>query len=109
MTPLDQQRACAKLDGWKLDQILVHHNLSTSETHIGPDGLHHPRNTIPDYFTYNAVIPLIQKQWRSTNTPDGIAWQMVFWNSLIDAECMLFNSPCQLVEALLRATNRWKD
>lgn len=108
MHPEEQIEALAELDGW----TVIHHEGKTAchEEQFTGDKEGSMSVFIPNYLTsYNAIIPLIQKQWKSTNTDEGVRWQFLFWNALMDSECMLFNSPAQLCEALLRALGKWKD
>lgn len=97
MKPELQIKALAELDGWTNIRI----DVSGSGQHYL-----HGRNSTgdfsnpPNYLTsYDAIIPLIQKQ------PYEVKCNM--WNHL-DAESDLWDAtPQQLCEALLRATNKW--
>lgn len=109
MNILDQQRACAELDGW-----LDVKEYTYSYDYAGEKGEFkqlqgrelaelQTLKSLKDYFTYNHIIPLIQKRWSSFNSPteidDRLPVGVYFHNA----------TPAQLVEALLRATNRWKE
>lgn len=66
-----------------------------------------PAPTKPYTTSFDAIIPLIQKRWRSHTMADGTKWQLRFWKTLGEHECMLFNSPSKLCEALLCAEEKW--
>lgn len=60
---------------------------------------------ITDYLTsYDAIIPLIQKQ-------DGEIRMTVvdYLTDVVGYGCILDATPAQLCEALLRATNKWSE
>ena len=63
--------------------------------------------TIPNYNTYNAIIPLIQKQTKEVKLKCYEFLQRILKTAdwLIMFEC----APAQLREALLRAKGKWKD
>jgi hypothetical protein len=93
MKPEDQIKALAELDG-----ALVPHTPTPEEVASGSY-----YQWQPAYLTsYDAIIPLIQKQ------PDEV---------ITEVECYVYDkmdnalkaTPAQLCEALLRATNKWKD
>lgn len=110
MKPELQLKACAELDGWKLQ----YHNLQ-GENWVKPNGdivtlwadsTLHDCNFFPNYLTsYDAIIPLIQKQ--DKNTLHKLLNWLVFQDEGYRLEWSIFATPQQLVEALLRATGKW--
>lgn len=122
MTEQDQIKALAELDGWHQQEVFESSFAdSTKQVSAGlrwtrMDSLRFERK-LPDYLTsYDAIIPLIQKQLDTV------------FNCFLDNLCIIKNSddaemdgsyselrmmwmatPTQLCEALLRATGKWKD
>ena len=111
MTESEQVKALAELDGWRLRL-----KNSQGEQWVKPDGdivtlwhdsTLHDCNFFTQYLTsYDAIIPLIQKQ-------DGETKNLV--EDYIE-ECQTMKTsfwydatPSQLCEALLRATGKGKD
>lgn len=102
MTTEQQIKALAELDGWK------------SREHISPIdnktviGLWYLKDTqcvsiLPPYLTsYDAIIPVIQKQTNEVKADVWFRLGCVNWGWL-DA------TPAQLCEALLRATGKWEE
>ena len=80
MTDQEQQRACAELDGHSW--------------------------VILNYNTYDAIIPLIQKQSREAKRQIG--WFTVYFKGGV-CDTHYDATPAQLREALLRSTDRWID
>jgi hypothetical protein len=87
------------------------------------DGRARAVNTLPDYNTYDAIVPLVRKwcdDWDFT-TDEPCRWDKfveTLWSVLgIDSDYteqeawkVLFKCPVsQLREALLRATGRWQE
>jgi len=104
MTDQEQQRACAELDGWTdigIDGVLP--NGSTQFTG-SKEGL--MSCFVPNYSTYDAIIPLIQKQSREAKRQIG--WFTVYFKGGV-CDTHYDATPAQLREALLRATGKWKD
>jgi len=108
MTEQEQQRACAELDGWTI--ILSGTGLITFQKVNVGGCTGHIKNAeavaelakVPNYDTYNAIIPLIQKQ---NHVIKGVLWVWMQEN----APGIYAETPAQLREALLRATGKWKD
>jgi hypothetical protein len=122
MNPNDILKACAELDGWNhhpanKDSFGVYYNEFWQKEH-------NTTRTLPPYTTsYDAIIPLIQKQftknsWHCFSDALGILCaketadvdgQYVYEGDGSYYEDRLrFNaSPAQLCEALLRATGKW--
>ena len=102
MKKQDQTKALAELGGWKYNSL---GRWTPSNLHPLANANHDYKE--PDYLTsYDAIIPLIQKQ--SISLQDGLAASLAvsgnvpnkwFWNA----------TPSQLAEALLRATGKWKE
>jgi hypothetical protein len=96
-TDQDQIKALAELDGWTHyhDNLWVApgvENFSELDCQCPP----------PYLTSYDAVIPLVQKQ----RTPIKTA----VWHWMQDHSPGVYSeTPAQLAEALLRATNKWKD
>ncbi len=108
MKPEQQIKALAELDGYS--------HLETSgpwHTWCGAD-LTGEAYTIPDYLTsYNAIIPLIQKQPKDVQL-DFMVCLLNLLNLEVNdmVSCwslmkLLQATPAQLCEALLRATGKW--
>lgn len=105
MKPQDQIKALAELDGCKIcthvpdywDRVGTEQD---SELYCREcrEFLHHMREK-PYRTSYDAIIPLIQKQGKAWAV-SGVTWNMGITYS-IEA------TPAQLCEALLRATGRW--
>jgi hypothetical protein len=112
MKPEDQIKALAKLDGWKQHIVTVQseHDYEEFRWHSTTDEREDSRN-LPSYLTsYDAIIPLIQKQSllvkvRLVKLLDlGIVdgWYDYLVVRILDS------TPTQLAEALLRATRLWE-
>ena len=116
MTPEQRIKALAELDGWRWEA----HETGTRLWR--PDGTienNHYAETwrVPNYLTsYDAIIPLIQKQDKVTqceflvilfrfygNNEDPDLNYMTLWPMTFAL------TPSQLCEALLRATGKWKE
>ena len=77
-------------------------NLFTTDSYINWDAL-------PPYITsYDAIIPLIQKQDSMTRTRIAVSLSVGQNNTARSYDYMM-QTPSQLSEALLRATNRWTE
>jgi len=87
MTDQEQQRACAELDGHSW--------------------------VILNYNTYDAIIPLIQKQfihhYQWLDFERELAKLCGFCTTILYSRDALRATPTQLREALLRSTDRWID
>lgn len=114
MTEQEQFKACAELDGFI---NIVKCSCGNCDSWV--NGNH--TAPIPDYNTYDAIIPLIQKQFGSADyLAKGHFFQTLrnimekvyenpfkdYWH--IFNICMMC-SPSQLREALLRAAGKWKE
>lgn len=129
MNQQDQIKALAELDGREIaygEFVDIRQRESDGE----PEILGH--SPFPDYLTsYDAIIPLIQKQWK-VSCPQNKEWAVKFIQELYrlhtHPECeeidlqdafddchqaiylaMMVSMPAQLCEALLRATGKWKE
>jgi len=92
MNEQDQNRACAELDG---NWIITH----------GFGNMVHFKN----YNTYDAIIPLIQKQPKDIQRAVVVNWWQAMTVDIDDMVDQINATPAQLREALLRATGKWKD
>lgn len=99
MTPQDQIKALAELDGWTLQEFKTHP--AWNIWHKGED--QRSNETLPHYLTsYDAIIPLVQKQDHETrrkigSCPHGTTGMI-----------SIMMTPHQLCEALLKAVGKWK-
>lgn len=65
---------------------------------------------LPRYLTsYDAIIPLIQKQPKYVKEAVAAPWWTEFNTDISDMVDMLNATPFQLCEALLRATGKWVE
>jgi len=109
MTNEQQIKALAELDGWKFIRVdkgpynNAGFRVFLNDTEKGGfsdfqgfECVHNMFN-IPRYLSsYDAIIPLLRKQ------PESVLHKV--------ADAMdIMTTPTQLAEALLRATNNWKD
>lgn len=102
MKPEEQIKALAELDGWKglLQDPVQGHRVGYKE----PDRIYTGEH-IPNYLTsYDAIIPLIQKQ----NHAIKMDVQFSIINNELLHDCYSA-TPSQLCKALLRATGKWKE
>lgn len=110
MSEQDQIRAIAELDGFNPEPTPKKDSIASGGW--GPDHNKPEWNfthQLPRYLTSrDAIVPVVQKHWRTASTIKGIAWQTEFHRTLPSLECVLFATPLQLCEALLHATNKWK-
>lgn len=116
MNSQDQIKAIAKLDGWTL---ALHNQNPFGFAFKDRDAFNRPLwvelEGVPDYLhSRDAIVPVIEKHWDSMTEQeqeafveytdqDGKQWDKWGWIYL------LFTTPAQLREALLRATGNWKD
>lgn len=95
MTPQEQIKALAELDGWAQNPVTKWW-FNAEDTNGGVEDC-------PNYLTsYDAIIPLVQMQdMRTLNN----------FSSHLGAAIpsMLHATPAQLSESLLRATERWVE
>lgn len=98
MTETEQVKALAELDGkWRgMDEY--REDYAYIRSHGAVQSLHGMiAENLPSYLTsYNAIIPLIQKQ------PE-------FASGMMNGHIDFTMTPSQLCEALLRATRKWKE
>ena len=105
MTPEDQIKAIAELDGWTDVKFYVLGHKPDGITALARSRSADYRCDLPDYLTsYDAIIPLIQKQtpqvkWHIWDTLSNLIGGGI-WESLIEA------TPSQLLDALLVATGK---
>ena len=114
MTPEEQIKALAEVDGWTCNPAngfcaVVNSVLQTYLCRRS-DGTW---TGLPDYLTsYDAIIPLIQKLWKNdVITTDFNVYLTKAMNFPFQPRCIeaFEATPSQLCEALLRATNKWKE
>lgn len=95
MKPELQLKACADFDGYESvprTAMFWHRSI----------GKHFKLDELPNYFTYDAIIPLIQKQ--------PVPIRMFIFNYFGSERMVLMEfTPQQLVEALLRAHGKWTE
>lgn len=117
MKPEEQIKALAELDGWTYDK-------SDPKPHFwNAVDAEHPEDCVdwecmPKYLTsYDAIIPLIQKQNIETRRDTYRQLHKESWDIVTKPTEVRFSvdignftsyTPSQLAEALLRATNKWK-
>lgn len=106
MTEIKQLKALAELDGkWRgMDEY--REDYAYIRSHGAVQSLHGMiAENLPSYLTsYNAIIPLIQKQ------PSQIQCRVEVKLQDMNGDSMAWNkTPSQLCEALLRATRKWKE
>jgi len=116
MNDQEQQRACAELDGF-----IIYHQPQTDiwichrdNHHVTSCFLESVLVSLPNYGTsYDAIIPLIQKQPQGAFDFNFIAALNLagVWSPALEINMRrLFDfQPAQLREALLRSTDRWID
>lgn len=111
MTQEQQIKALAELDGWTSlgqDAEMIEHWIQFPRdvvSRLSYDEIRKQRRwSLPPYLTsYDAIIPLIQKQ-------DGHTLQRIWWHiNQLNHVYKFMVSPAQLCEALLRATGRWTE
>lgn len=97
MTPEKQIKALAELDGWT-KSLYERRKVPLHKVYGGTEYL---KQLCPDYLTsYDAIIPLIQKQDRTIKLRVSLKLIDIDW---MDATTI------QLCEALLRAVNKWEE
>lgn len=113
MKPELQLKACAELDGWTClgeDAERVTWWIQFSREVISKlsydEIMKQRRWEHPNYFTYNAIIPLIQKQTVAIRTKIAV-YHSTAQNQTARTYDYMMLTPQQLVEALLRATGKW--
>lgn len=118
MTPQDQIRALAELDGWRMTyQVAEDNKWPTRKSWItDPCGKAQMIHNIPDYLhSRDALQSVLEK------------FDFQTWYKLNDILCPMLNvktefdnttgivigvlmaTPAQLAEAILRATGKWRD
>lgn len=121
MKPESQIKALAELDGWTLSEYgFWHQFLRPEDKEFADEGQLHGATAfyqLPKWTTsYDAIIPLIQKQtkdiqsefltilfrWYGNNADPDLDY-MTLWPMTFAL------TPAQLAEALLRATNLWRE
>lgn len=113
MTNEDKIKVLAELDG--LSDLHWDDSMCERLTFIGTRGEFRHKIVkvyvaVPDYLTsYDAIIPLIQKHYKSGYEPGGISWATAFYESLPDNNTILKATPEQLCDALIKAVGKWKD
>ena len=92
-----QIKALAELDGWTFSDVSSWQEKWTDENNV------HHESAKPYLISYNAIIPLIQKQ------PIEIKEMVhrLYFDRLETGSHRLDVTPSQLAEALLRATGKW--
>jgi len=105
MTNEQQIKALAKLDGWSG----VQPNHVPRETMMGmPPNCERFELTKPYLTSYDAIIPLVQKQSYEVRNKIFSSFEKdTGWTA--QALLMLAATPAQLCEALLRATGKWVE
>lgn len=101
MNQEQQIKALAELDGWKEHVVTIQseHDYKECRWHSTVDERDDIRR-LPNYLTsYDAIIPLMQKQPRDVRK----AMTQTFPNGHVS----FTTTPAQLCEALLRATGKW--
>lgn len=103
MKPEEQIKALAELDGkWKQKEFEDDYAYTRSFGSTNSFMSYIINIRLPHYLTsYDAIIPLIQKQ------PYEIRFSIAM--SAPDGRISFMSTPSQLCEALLRATEKWKD
>ena len=92
MTKENQIRALAELDGWTFDPSVGYWRDENGYAHGSSDPL-------PYTTSYDAIIPLINKQLVGIQISTMENLHIIYWNA----------TPPQLAEALLKAHGLWKD
>lgn len=100
MKDQDQIKALAELDGWK--PCHKHDNLGFPPQ-LNPNR-DCPQCYKPYLTSYDAIIPLIQKQSQEVKSKVSVMIGLKH-----DWSAWLSKTPSQLCEALLRATGKWKE
>jgi len=102
--------ACAKLDGWDAMPSNPPRPLGFGAANEKPEWWF--THQLPSYTSsYDAIIPLIQKQFKD----DNISISEWYYNLQVATglvtrhELSIKPAPLQLCEALLRATNNYKE
>lgn len=117
MTTQEQIKALAELDGYVCIDVSppLRYLTPTGEPAfayiLGDSGWFWTSDT-PSYLaSYDAIIPLIQKQDIQTRTKMVQQLELGFFDELYwwHASNVFVQTPAQLSEALLRATGKWKD
>ena len=123
MNPQNQIKALAELDGWKQQEVFESSfadsskQVSAGTRWTKDDSLVYLRK-LPDYLTsYDAIIPLIQKQDVETKRECYRRLHEHLWETDTTTTCrftvdigdFINFTPQQLCEALLRATGKWKE
>ena len=99
MKPEEQIKALAELDGWTNLEHEVHPAITYEWA--WRDGEKH---IIPPYLTsYDAIIPVVQRQTYETRQ------LIIRWLIYRVGDHYFLSTPSQLCEALLRATENWKE
>ena len=104
MTPEDQIKAIAELDGWTDVKFYVLGHKPDGITALARSRSADYRCDLPDYLTSrDAIVPVIEKQ------SEGIQWSVFAkMAEIVDSEKPAYlATPSQLCEALLRATGKW--
>ena len=115
MKPEQQIKALAEVDGWTQQTLWSPCDICQCDPREG----HWIDTPVPNYLTsYDAIIPLIQKQSPLVLTQfvDFLCSDLLYdhydgsdYISQPDIGQLFRASPFQLCEALLRATNKWYD
>lgn len=107
MKPELQIKALAELANLKYDRIEGSRLYETIPQRGSPDD---DEQLLIDFNSYDAIIPLIQKQSRAVKELIcANTWWTEFGTDISDMVNMLEATPAELCEALLRATGKWTD
>ncbi len=107
MKPELQIKALAKLDGWTFEYGFFCHRHKTTNELLCSD-MHGSQQHVSDYLTsYDAIIPLIQKQ--SDKIKTAVFELLQDSKETISVIAVWDATPAQLCKALLRATGEWKE
>jgi hypothetical protein len=109
MTIEQQFIACAELDGWKYSKLSDGKEQETTLAIFQNGGDLVYFDGLPNYNSYDVLIPIIQKQSRGTrwNIFHEITGKESY--TLEHLMCLLMATPEQLRVALLKATGKWKE
>lgn len=115
MTPHDQIKALAELDGWEFlkphgherNYWLWNNDIPIAGDEEGFDAILH---VLPPYLTSrDAIVPVIEKCLKDPQIAH--IFFLITTQDMLQAKYghPLFATPAQLCEALLRSVGKWKD
>jgi len=107
MTPEQQLKALAELDGFKIESRTYQYDGELHHYSYITQGDGNQYNNLPSYLTsYDAIIPLVQKQ--NLNVINIMrTWLVANVVIRLPFFVWLWATPAQLCESLLRATGKW--